>query len=228
MNRTALRSAVLPFAALAGVLLLALPSCDSRSVDAGAKPAAAAAPTTPAPTAARVAARSADRWQHIAKKEWIEAYDFLTPDQKASVSLANYLQGKQYHEYANPRVGEVLKIQKDAAYVRVSALWTPHHPQLAKVKLEPGQSLTEEIDMIETWRFVGGDWYYLRAQNEEEFFQQHADLLKKSGDAQAGAGKTSDANSTDAPPADAKSSAVNSSGASSDAKSSDTPHDQPK
>jgi len=193
MKRTAFLSTTLMIAGLAALCSLSTSSCDSGATEAKSAAATSSAPDKAAPTKERVIQRSGDRWKLIAKQSWIEAYDFLTPEQKKAMTVSQYIQGKSNHGYDNPRVGDVLKIEKDQAYVRVSALWTPHHPQLAKVKLEPGQSLTEDIDMIETWRFVGNDWYYLRAQNEEEFFKHHPDLLKKAGDA----------GSPDAKPADA-------------------------
>ena len=221
MKRTALLSATLTIAGLSAVLCLATSSCNSRDAETKAGAPASSAPDKAAPTTERLVQRSGDRWKRIAKQEWIEAYDFLTPDQKKAVSVSQYIQGKSNHEYANPRVGDVLKKEKDQAYLRVSALWTPHHPQLAKVKLEPGQSLTEDIDMIETWRFVGGDWYYVRAQNEEDFFQHHPDLLKKPSDA-----KSPDASSSDAKPSEVPPKA--SDAPSKDAKSTDAAPAKPK
>lgn len=130
------------------------------------------------PTAERLAQRAKERWEKIAKADWIEAYDFLTAEQKQAMPLAQYLSGKQNFEYANPVVKEVLKVEGDHGYVRVSTRWTPHHPQFKKVKLEPGQTLTQEIELIETWNFSDGDWLYLRPQREEEFFAEHSELLK--------------------------------------------------
>jgi hypothetical protein len=215
MNRTAFLATTFSFAGLCAVLCLATSGCDSHDVAAQNGSTMTGTADKAAATPARLVDRSNDRWKRIAKKEWIEAYDFLTPEQKQGMSVSQYVQGKTNHEYANPRVGEVIKLEKDQGYVRVSALWTPHHPQLAKVKLEPGQTLTEDIDMIETWRFVGGDWYYVRAQNEEDFFQHHANLLKKSADAKADDAKPDDA----APPAENK---------SIEAKPADTSPAQPK
>jgi hypothetical protein len=168
---------------LSAVALLTIASCNRSDVQA--KTTAPAVTAQAAPTAERLAERAAERWKRVAKAEWIEAYDFLTPDMKQKQKLSQFIQGKETHEYTNPRVGEVMKIEKDQGFIRTSALWTPHHPALAKVKLEPGQTFTESIDMIETWRFVGGDWYYVTAHNEEVFFEHHPEMLKKDASAPA-------------------------------------------
>lgn len=185
MNRTANFSATLLAFSLSAVLLVSVSSCDAKDVKAKNPTPTSTAVGQAAPTPERLIERSTARWKRVAKAEWIEAYEFITPEQKQAISLNQYIQGKSVHEYGNPRVGQVLKLEKDLGYLRVSALWTPHHPALDKVKLEPGQTLTEDLDMIESWRFVGGDWFYLRAQNEEEFYEQHPDLLKKAPEAAA-------------------------------------------
>jgi hypothetical protein len=159
--------------------------CGPRDAQAAVNPPPSSALTKHEPTAERLIERSRARWKLVADKNWIEAYDFNAPEVKKMVALAQYLPGKSSHEYANPKVEEVLRIQNDQGYARVGAAWTPHHPEIAKVKLEPGQSLTQDIEMIETWHFVDGDWWFVRAQDEEEFFHAHADLLKTPGPANA-------------------------------------------
>jgi hypothetical protein len=172
-----------PSLLLSGVLVAAAAlagACEPRDSQAAPSPKAGSVLKKHEATPERLVERSKARWKLVADKNWIEAYDFSAPEVKKMVSLAQYLPGKSNHEYANPVVGEVVKIEKDQGYVRASSMWTPHHPDLARVKLEPGQSLTEQVDVIESWHFVDGDWWYVRAQNEEEFFHAHPELLRKS------------------------------------------------
>lgn len=141
------------------------------------------------------------RWASVSKADWIAAYDYLTPEQKQVLPLAQYLPNKANHEYSNPTVGVVVKIDGEQGYVRATALWTPHHPQLSQVKLEPGQSLTQELKMIETWRWIDGDWLYVTAEGDTDFLEKHPELLKatepKAGAAtDAAKGGTSVAHST--------------------------------
>jgi hypothetical protein len=189
MNRTATFSIALLATGLSAVLLLATSSCDQKDVVQAKAPAPATAAAAAAPTAERLTERADARWKLIAKQEWIEGYEYLAPEIRQAMSLSQYIQGKSVHEYANPKVEEIVKLEKDLGYARITALWTPHHPALAKVKLEPGQTLTTEIEMIETWRFVGGDWYYLKAQKPDEFFERHPELLKKAPEESQGESK---------------------------------------
>lgn len=134
------------------------------------------APAPRAPNAVRLKERSLDRWNAIQRSDWISAYDFLTGEQKRAVTLAQFLVGKQNHTYANSAVEKVIASTAHDGYLVVRTVWTPIHPELKKVKLEPGQSLTEEIHMVEAWRWEVDDWYYVRAEREDEFYQAHPDL----------------------------------------------------
>src|SRR5262249_27350743 len=139
---------------------------------------AVAAPPKHEPTNARLLERANVRWAAIMKADWVSVHDLLTPELKHDAPLAQYLAQTQFHTYQNAKVAEVLAIEKDMGYVRSSSLWTPTHPDLARVKLDPGQTLTQELKVIETWRWVGGDWCYSKMELETEFFQQHPEFLK--------------------------------------------------
>jgi hypothetical protein len=160
---------------LAGLVLI-FSGCNPQSGSASSQTAQARA--KPEPTESRLTDRSKARWASVSKSDWIAAYDYLTPEQKQQVPLAQFLPGKDLHEYANPQVLKVLKIEGEKGYVLASAVWTPHHPQLSAVKLEPGQTLTQELKMVETWVWVDGDWMYFSAEGDGEFLAKHPDLLK--------------------------------------------------
>ena len=170
-------------AALAATLALTIAACDH---DAGAanKAVQTATPVVPppiAPTEERVVQRATERWAKVTKSDLIAAYDFYVPEAKREQSLASFMGRMEVHKYEDARVLEVVGLKDNLAYLRVSTLWTPVHEMAKKVKLQPGESLTERISMIETWRFVGGDWCYVRPDDETDFFQQHPELLKKDG-----------------------------------------------
>lgn len=163
----------LAFVASVGVLST---GCDRSAQAKGDERAPAVAKAEP--TNELLLQRANDRWGKIVKADWIEVYDYLTPEQKQQVPLAQYLQNKQSHKYENPRVAEVLKNDGRVAYVHVFALWTPIHERLKQVHLEPGQTLTQEVEMYESWRWQQGEWLYIRAERPDEFFAAHRELLQ--------------------------------------------------
>lgn len=167
---------VFAFALALGALTLA-PGCDQRPAVVQTVSAAPAAPVLQ-PTNERVAARALARWENIAKADWIAAYEYLSPEQKKATPIGMYLQNKSHHKYENPTVQNVLQNDGKNAIIRITCLWTPVHELIKTVKLEPGQTLTQEVEMYESWRWADGDWTYMRAQRPEDFFQEHPELLK--------------------------------------------------
>src|SRR4029079_19656855 len=97
-------------------------------------------------------------------------------------TLGMFMDRMREHLYENPRVEDVVGMKDDFAYVRTNIEWTSLNPVAKKVKLEPGQTLKQEVAMIETWRFVDGDWMYVKPQNDREFFEAHPELLRQEGD----------------------------------------------
>ncbi|MBK7876418.1 MAG: hypothetical protein IPJ77_11795 [Planctomycetes bacterium] len=93
--------------------------------------------------------------------------------------LAQFLQGKQHHVYANPAIEKVLHVGRTDGFLQVRVVWTPTHPDLQRVQLQPGETLTEELRMVESWRFDGEDWCYVRAQRPEEFLEEHPELAPR-------------------------------------------------
>lgn len=155
----------------------ALFSCsDSNAAQPAAGAPQAAAPAKPAPTEARVRERSLARWDLVSRGQWLDAYELLTPEQRRAVPLGQYLGQTEHHHYANPAIVNVISVGPVDAYLTTRAVWTPSHPELKKAHLEPGQSLTAELTMIESWRWEGDDWYYVRAQREDEFQKEHPEI----------------------------------------------------
>lgn len=166
-------------ALLALALGVVVPSCDED-----APPAKPAAPAQPAaakrePTAAAALERARQYWANAEKGDWIATYDFLSPELQREQPVASYLQRKANHIYKNMRVIEVVAQKDDQIFLRVGGLWTPNHPEVKKVKLEPGQTLTQDVEMIEIWRWVGDQWCLLRPLRPEEFLEQFPELQPK-------------------------------------------------
>jgi hypothetical protein len=147
----------------------------AESEQGGAGGPSATTPSTPTESE-RIALRSAERWKKVAAANWIEAYDYLPPDERKTLAIVDYLQGKSKHRYESPDVPEVLEVKGDVAYVAVASMWTPTHPALATVKLGPGESLTQRLEMIETWKRVEGEWYFAENATVREFFVAHPEV----------------------------------------------------
>lgn len=160
------------------VLTAAFTACNQGGAEVSTTAQPALEVQKPSPTAERLLERSKSRWDVIVRKDWIAAYDYLSPEQRKDLSLQDFLRDKSNHLYANPRMETVLKLDGENGYLRGSVLWTPQHPQLTKAVVPPGQTLTQELQMVETWRWADGDWQYVSADRDYEFLEKHPDLLK--------------------------------------------------
>jgi hypothetical protein len=136
---------------------------------------AAAAPVKP-PTDERALERSRERWSKVMKPDLIATYEYLTPEMKAQQPLNSYLQRMGNSVYENMRVLEVAGKKGNLIFLRVGGMWTSVHPMAKKVKLEPGQTLTQEVEYIESWQWLGDDWYYARPYRPEEFAEEFPEL----------------------------------------------------
>lgn len=178
-----------PLLALSALSLLAL-AC----APAGGEPTAAPAPAqqtaqqpaqqpaaeAPRATESRLIERSAERWRLSCAKEWIDVYEFISPAARKQMSIYSFLEGKDNHTFESPSTPHLVAVDGKKAYVEVSVTWTPQHPMLTQVELEPGQTLTERFELIETWEWVKDDWYMeWPPERPSEFFEAHPDLLKK-------------------------------------------------
>ncbi len=164
---------------LARLALLALAlgivhaSCDE---DASPPAAVTTAPARPVATDARALERSRDRWSKVEKADLIASYELLAPEMKAQQPLQSYIQRMGNSRYEKMRVMEVAGKTDDQIFLRVGGLWTSVHPMAKRVKLEPGQTLTQDVEYFEMWRWVSDDWYYVRPFRPEEFAEQFPEL----------------------------------------------------
>lgn len=118
--------------------------------------------------------RARARWGHIARGNWVTAYEFLTPARRDQESLGSFLQGKQDHEYTRPRVLGILDVRGETAFVQVTVVWIPHHSVLGGGW--PDGELSEQLEMVETWQWVDGVWYWSAVERPGEFFGKHPEL----------------------------------------------------
>jgi len=175
---------------LIGVLCLAFPliGCSGSDVDpAEVHAAEKAEPVTKAPAVEAPApqvgdtksalARSAKRWEMIAAEDWIQAYDYLAPARRKQETLAQYLSNKEDHEYRNPSKPHLIGTDGDFAYIEFSVVWTPHHPILNTVDIGP-ESYTQTLNMIESWQWVDGEWYWIHVARQNEFLAAHPQFKK--------------------------------------------------
>jgi hypothetical protein len=123
--------------------------------------------------------RAIDRWDAIVAQEWIQAYDYLPDSLKKQLSLSEFLSGKEYHEYRNPTRPYLLGTEGDKAYLEVSVLWQPHHPEVLVAANNPGD-LTQEMHVIETWVWEDGEWCWITTERQREFLAAHPQLAELS------------------------------------------------
>lgn len=166
------------------LFFLISPGCDRASPGQGGQ-------TSGTPSASsdleHVTLRCSERWKRVGAANWIEAYDFLPPAERKILTLVDYLQGKSRHRYENPEPPEILEMKDNQAFISVACMWTPVHPALANVKLGPGESLTQRVEMIETWKKTEGEWYFAEATPIQEFFVAHPDVPRPAPKSSAGA-----------------------------------------
>lgn len=155
--------------------LFAVPCCGDAAVQAGAP-----ALVEQKPTRERLQLRVRQRLEAVEGRDLVAAHSYCTPSVRRDQPLGQYLQRMELHRYERCALVEVVAVEGQEAFVRTAALWTPNHPKVREVKLEPGQTLSQEIEILETWRFEEGDWGFVKQERAEEFFAARPDLLKKS------------------------------------------------
>ncbi|MFT7669993.1 MAG: hypothetical protein ACI8X5_002700 [Planctomycetota bacterium] len=122
-----------------------------------------------------VVSRSESRWDTVTAGDWIQAFEFQDPRAKTIQPIGTYLQGKEHHEYRNPSKPHMIGSEGDLVYLELAVLWEPHHPILGTVSNSP-QNLTQELHMVETWRWVDGDWFFVTNERQGEFHEAHPEI----------------------------------------------------
>ncbi|MBL8861545.1 MAG: hypothetical protein JNK02_05990 [Planctomycetes bacterium] len=189
MQRT---HALLALALLAPALGFVASACTREAGPGPVKPKPAVVKAEPTDEAAL--ARSRIYWANAEKKDWIPNYDLLGPELRGQQSPTMFLQGKTNHIYEGMRAQEVVARKDDLIFLRVTGRWTPNLPQIKNVRLEPGQTLTQDIEIIEVWRWMRDAWFLERPLRPDEFLEQFPDLQPNAapktaaGESGAGAG----------------------------------------
>ena len=119
------------------------------------------------PDEARLLQRSTELWQHKQAGDWIQVYDFLSPEFKSVMPLGKFLNGKENHVYEDASDPLVLKIMEDRGYVEIHVQWTPTHPILSTVDNGDGK-ITEILDEVDEWVWSEGEWWLAQQHRLEE------------------------------------------------------------
>ena len=164
-------------------------SCEkaSQAASGGTEPASAELASTPAgeaepaasdlaPDTSELMARVNARWDVITHDDWIQAYDYLTPDLKDLQKLSQFLSGKEDHQYRNPGKPRLVGVDGALAFVDIEVVWTPLHAQIYQAQNVPPEGLTQVLRTIETWVWVDGEWYWQATDRREDFYKAHEDL----------------------------------------------------
>jgi hypothetical protein len=170
------RSTAFVHAALLGFLVFA-PACND-SAGAGKAPQPPAPVAKPEPTEAAALERSRAYWANAQKGDWIPNYEMLAPELRQRQPIGAWLQGKAHHIYEGMRPVEAITRQGERIFLRVQGRWTPDHPMARQVVLEPGQSLTQEIEIVEVWLWNGAEWQLEMPLGADEFLEKFPDLAK--------------------------------------------------
>jgi len=181
-----------------GIALLALHGCSPATSEAKTSEATAdavvEAESAPAgPDLNLVEGRSTERWQLIVNADWIQAYDFSLPTIRAHQPLGAFLSNKQHHEYRNPSKPKLIGVEDEGrtAFLELAVLWEPHHPILQTVEDRP-DDMTQELHMVETWKWHEGEWYFVENERHSDFMKEHPGILEKGASSE---GETSQAGS---------------------------------
>lgn len=165
-----------------GVALLALQGCSPASSSASSpQPTSQVQTSTVAePDLSLVEGRSSERWQLIVNADWIQAYDYGLPAIRAHQSLGAFLTNKEHHEYRNPSKPNLIGTEDEGriAFLELAVLWEPHHPILQTVEDRP-DDMTQELHMVETWKWFEGEWYFVENERHSDFMKEHPGILEQ-------------------------------------------------
>ena len=66
----------------------------------------------------------------------------------------------------------------ETAFLELAVLWEPHHPILQTVDERP-DDMTQELHMVETWKWFEGEWYFVENERHSDFMKEHPGILEK-------------------------------------------------
>ena len=130
-------------------------------------------------TQARLETRVRERLAALEAQDIVGVHARHTPSARREQGLGAFAQRMEYHRYERCRFVETVAVEGEQAYVRTTALWTPNHPKAREARLEPGQTLTQEVGILETWRYEDGDWGWVTQERESDFFEARPELLRR-------------------------------------------------
>ncbi len=110
------------------------------------------------------------RWQAAMDGDWIEAYAFLSPEQRELTSMGVFLANKDHHHYAGLTDVELFGRDGDRVFIAHRIEWTPRHPILE------GRDLSDWLDVAETWVWEDGEWYFQSTARRREFLERHPEF----------------------------------------------------
>ena len=118
------------------------------------------------------------RWEVKCQGDWIQVYDYYSPSFKRERGLYEYLDGKAHHHYKDPTAPTLVSVDGNKAYVETAAHWWTTHPLVVE-SLPDNGSFEDRLDIVETWEWTGGQWFFVDNERRGEFYARFPDLLKK-------------------------------------------------
>jgi hypothetical protein len=123
--------------------------------------------------------RASDRWQLIENEDWIQSYSYLSKEIRAFQDLGSYLKGSSEHRYVVKSDPVLVGQDGQQAFVQVLVEWTPTHAELKTAANAAADGFTQDIDMIETWVWEQGDWYFVNGDRARDFIQAHPKMFRR-------------------------------------------------
>ena len=161
------------------VSLLMLAGCsEDLSAEQPATRATEEVATSLPPDRERLLERSREYWQHKQAGDWIQVFDFLSPQSKQVMPLGKFLVGKENHVYKGASDPLILKIKEGRGYVEIHVEWTPTHPILATVDNASG-SMAQILDEVDEWQWSDGEWWLSKQHRMSELRKTHPQLWAK-------------------------------------------------
>lgn len=171
-----------------GALLL-LSACSQESEAAAPKTSdqgsAASSSAAVEPVLSTLEKRATDRWQLIENEDWIQSYSFNSKIAKKARDLGSYLNGSSDNHYVVLSAPKLIGSDGTKGFVQVMVEWTPTHAELKNAANAGDGQYTDELDMVETWVWEGGEWFWENTSRTYEFVAAHPSLFRRDGNSAA-------------------------------------------